>query len=463
MERLFEWLLELSPLTVYLLIGLLCWTEAAFFLGFVTPGELAVVTSGVLAARGQVEYGVLLGVVVLATLTGNATGFYLGRRWGNDVLEAAPLQRFLGAPIAKAQDFMLRRGEWAIVLGRVSTPTRIIVPFLAGASGVHYRRFVVFDVAASLLWALTWITIGYVLGESWNTIRDVSGNAGILILILLVTALIIRWVTVQIAARQRRMQAFFRLTLRATGTRGIARALAPGFRWLGRRLHPGLAQGLSLTVCFMALMLAIASVGLIFTQTRAADGLAVIDFPVLDWMADVRTDDAVEIARGALRVFDWPALAGLAAPIMAIVLWLAGWAAALRFGVGIVGAGAGANLLDAFVLEGHVPHSEYPSVAVAATAALLVHSTALTARLADWAGAVVCAGLGTFVLASVALGALVAGWAAPSGISLGLAMGIAWAAALELPWAALWSDPDGDQSAPAERRTGGTPPSSRSV
>ena len=36
---------------------------------------------------------------------------------------------------------MLRRGEWAIVLSRVSTPTRIVVPFLAGASQVRYPPF----------------------------------------------------------------------------------------------------------------------------------------------------------------------------------------------------------------------------------------------------------------------------------------------------------------------------------
>ncbi|MGK7294882.1 MAG: DedA family protein [Candidatus Wenzhouxiangella sp. M2_3B_020] len=437
---MFEWLFDLPPLTAYLLIGVLCWTEAAFFLGFITPGELAVVTGGVLAARGQVEFGVLLGVVFVATLAGNATGFYLGRRWGEDVLEWAPLQRFLGRSIRKAQDFMVRRGEWAIVLGRVSTPTRIVVPFLAGASGLRYPRFVVFDLAASLLWAFTWISVGYLLGESWDVIREVSGNAAILVLILFVTAVVLRWITVRIAANQRRVQAFFRLTLRATGTQGIARALAPGFRWLGRRLHPGLAQGLSLTLCFLVLLGAVGSVGLIFTQTRAADGLALIDFPVLEWMSEVRTEDAVEIARSGLRIFDWPALAALAIPLMAIAFGLAGRAAAFRFGAGVIGAGGGANFLDAFVLEGNVPHSEYPSVAVAATAALLVHSTALTARVRDWAGAVACAGIGTFVLFTVALGTLVAGWAAPSGIALGLAMGMAWAAALELPWAAVWAN-----------------------
>ncbi|MEE4302814.1 MAG: hypothetical protein V2J19_01570, partial [Wenzhouxiangella sp.] len=103
MEKLLQPLFELPALTVYILIGLLCWTEAAFFLGFVTPGELAVVTGGILASRGQIELDVLLGVVLAATVAGNATGFYLGRRFGGRMLGWEPLQRLFGHSIRRTQ------------------------------------------------------------------------------------------------------------------------------------------------------------------------------------------------------------------------------------------------------------------------------------------------------------------------------------------------------------------------
>jgi len=456
MEKFLQPLFELSPFTVYLVIGVFCWTEAAFFLGFVTPGELAVVTGGILASRGQIEIDILLGVVVPATVAGNATGFYLGRRWGNEILEWAPLQRFLGGSIRKAQEFMHRRGEWAIVLGRVSTPTRIITPFLAGASGVSYRRFVLLDVPASLIWAVVWITLGFVLGESWNVIKDVSGTAALLVLILFVAGLLIRWLVVWFAANQRRVGALFRLTLRATGTRAIARTLAPGFRWLGRRLHPGVAKGLSLTICFIALLVAIAGIALMSGQNQVARGLAVIDFPVLEWMGDTRTEEAVAIARGGLQAFHWPGIFMVAVPLMGLVLWLAGWAAALRIGFGLVGAAGGAFFLDRMMLQGHVPGAEYPSVPVAVAAVLLVHTTALSHRTRGWEPAVACGGVGAFVLCTVALGTVVAGWAAPSGIVLGLALGMAWAAALELPWTVLQSEGGEPGSKPGGRRPHGS-------
>lgn len=457
MERFLEPLFELPALTVYIVIGVLCMTEAAFFLGFVTPGELAVVTGGILASRGQLELDILVVVVLVATVLGNAAGFYVGCRWGADMLGWAPLQRFFGPSIRRTQDFMFRRGEWAIVLSRVSTPTRIIVPFLAGASGVHYRRFVLFDVPASLLWAATWSTLGFVLGTSWGVIQEVSGTAALLVLILFILAVVIRWVAARIAANRRRVQAMFRLTVRVTRTRALVRVLTPGFRWLSRRLDPRLARGLSLTIGFFSLLLAIGGIGLVFVHTHASRGLALIDFPVLEWMSQTRTEQAVEIAETGLLAFDWPGVVFLALPLMGLALWRAGWLAALRLGIGVIGAASGAFLLDRFALEGPVPNAEFPSVPVCMAAALLVHTTSFTARSLHWAGAVASAAFGSFVLCTVALGTLVAGWSAPSGIVLGVAFGMAWATALELPEAALRPGARGEASDAESRPSAETP------
>lgn len=414
------------------MLGVLCWAEAAFFLGFVTPGELAVVIGGILASSGQIEMGPLLGVVVSATVMGNTTGFYLGRRWGTRMLQWSPLQRFFGPSIRRVQGFMQRRGEWAIVLGRVSTPTRIIVPFLAGASEMPYRRFLLFDVPASVVWAITFITLGVLLGASWDVLKDVTGTAALLLLILFIMALVIRWVAARIAANRRRVEEVFLIALQVTGFSGVARTLGPGLHWLSRRLNPSLAHGLSLTLSFLALLGAAGAIGLVLSQTRAVAGLALIDFPVLEWMGDVRTDQAVAVARGGLQAFHWPGILAVALPLMAFVFWRAGWGAALRIGVGFLGAAVGAYFLDRFVLEGVVPNAEFPSVPVAAAAALLIQTTAFTFRMSNWGGAVVYAGIATFVFFTVALSTLVAGWAAPSGIVLGLALGIAWSSIVEL-------------------------------
>ncbi len=452
-EQVIDTLTGLPPATVYLLIAVLCWAEAAFFLGFVTPGEIAVATGGILASLGHVSFTWLVVVAVAGTIAGNSTGYWLGRRWGMGILESPRLQSLLGRPIGSAQAFMRERGEWAIVLGRLTTPTRIVVPFLAGASNLPYRRFLAFDLPATVVWALAWTALGYFLGESWNRLQDTAGTAAIFVLALFVTGLVIKWVTTWIARNRRRVQAAARLFLKATGTRGIARALGPGFAWLGRRLHPGLARGLSLTVAFLTITGALAGVGLVLAQTRAVWGLALLDFPVLEWMVANRTDEAVTFARATLEYLRWPNVLLLAVPLAAAARWT-GMRATLRVLAGLVGAAGGAYVLDTYVLEGVVRGAQFPSVPVAVVTTLMVHLSAAVARKWGWGPSVTLAGVGAFLICTVALGTLVAGWAAPSGIVLGFALGLGWATVLELPATVLGT---GGPSASVHGSSGDTP------
>ncbi len=436
MERLTEAALELlftlPETTIYVLVAVLCWAEAAFFLGFVTPGELAIATGGVLAARGQASLGILAGAAVLGTLLGNSTGYWIGRVWGSRVLGSPILQRFLGSPIQATQGFLERRGEWAIVLGRFFTAGRVVIPFLVGASRVSYGRFLAFDTPIVVLWASGWAAIGFLLGESWYRLWDVIGPAAFLVLILVVLALGIRWVAVRVAANQKRIEAAAHLALRATGLGMLARPLGSTVRWLGRRLDARLAQGLSLTLGLLVLFAGAWGIRVVINHTEAVRGLALLDFPTLEWMAATRTDDAVRISRTFLQAFDWPGMLGLAFLLMFLLGWRMGGGAAVRAFLGIVGTGVGAALLDNLVLEGVVPGAEFPSVSVAVAAAILVHSTAGGAAWGGWGRAVTVAAVGTFLAATVALATVVAGWSAPSGIVLGFALGLAWATALEV-------------------------------
>jgi len=432
-DRMLELLFGLSSSTIYVAVGVLCWAEAAFFLGFVTPGELAVAAGGALASRAQAEMGWLVASAVIGTLTGNATGYALGRRWGARILDSRLLQRLLGSPIRTAREFMARRGEWAIVLGRLTMPTRIVVPFLAGAARLPYRRFVLFDVPATVTWATGWTLLGFWLGGSWAALQEWAGAAAFLFLALFITAIVIRALAARIAANQARVRSAFGRLLDVTGTRWLARRLSRVVVWSGRRFDPRLAHGLSLTVGFLALIGAVAAIGLVLTQTRAARGLALIDFPVLEWMGATRTEDAIRISRVALTTFQWPEILFAAIPGILLLAWRAGILGALRVGTGLVGASAGAFLLDRFVLTGPVPHAEYPSVTVAVAAALMTHATAAAARKWGWGPSVATAATAFFLVCTVAMATLVAGWAAPSGIALGFAIGLGWATTLELP------------------------------
>lgn len=433
LQQIVDYVLGLRGPLAYGLVGFFSWAEAAFFLGLVTPGELAIAVGGMLASRGQLALGGVAAVAAGGTVVGNVTGYWMGRKWGPRIREWALFQRFLGRSVGSAREVFQQRGEWAIVVGTFVSYVRIFVPFLAGASGMSFRRFLAFGLPAWAVWASAWATFGFLLGESWRVLREMAGAAAFLVLILFLLALAIRWVAVWIARRQDRVRELAGRLLGLPPVSGTRRRVSGQLRWLGRRFDPRIARGLNLTLGFLTLLAGAGAAGVVLSQVENVSGIALIDFPVLQWMAATRTAEAVSVARTGLQALVVPGLLATTLLLVLAAWWRWGWKAAARAGVGVLGSGLGAHFLDHYVLHAVVPGSEFPSVPVAAAAAFLVHTTAAVGARHTWGGGVATAAVGVFMVCTVALATIVAGWAAPSGIVLGFTLGLVWSTTLELP------------------------------
>src|SRR4051795_145208 len=66
----------------YLVVGLLAFLETGAFLGFIAPGETAVIVGGLVAGQGQISLLVLIAVVWSCCVAGDLTSYELGRRLG---------------------------------------------------------------------------------------------------------------------------------------------------------------------------------------------------------------------------------------------------------------------------------------------------------------------------------------------------------------------------------------------
>ena len=75
-------ILNLHGPPAYALVGGLAFSEAALFVGFVLPGETAVLLGGVLAHRQQVSLVAMASVALVAAITGDSVGYEVGRHFG---------------------------------------------------------------------------------------------------------------------------------------------------------------------------------------------------------------------------------------------------------------------------------------------------------------------------------------------------------------------------------------------
>lgn len=195
-----HWLQGVQGPAAYAVIAALVFGEAAVFLGFVLPGETAVVIGGVLAATGRLQLTVLLVLVVLAAILGDTVGYEVGRHLGPRALASRPLRRHRGR-VESAQRFLRRRGGMAVFIGRWTAFLRAVMPGLAGISRMPYPRFLFFNASGGLLWGVAVTLLGYFAGNSYSAVENTLGRASAVVLAVLVVAVLVVW------HRQRRRKA----------------------------------------------------------------------------------------------------------------------------------------------------------------------------------------------------------------------------------------------------------------
>lgn len=151
---------------VYLVVFALPFLEASVFLGFVIPGETALVFGGVLAGRGSVSLPVVLALAVVGAITGDGVGYAVGRRFGPG-LQGSRLGQVVGDDRWRlTEDFLQRRGGPAVFLGRWTALLRALVPSAAGMSRLPYRTFALWNAVGGSVWAAACVLGGYLVGDA---------------------------------------------------------------------------------------------------------------------------------------------------------------------------------------------------------------------------------------------------------------------------------------------------------
>ncbi len=171
------------------LIAVLVFGETAIFLGFVLPGEAAVVFGGVLASRGHLSLPALVTVVVIAAVTGPLIGYEIGRRLGARLFGVRVLARMPGA-VDRARAALRDRGGVAVIGGRFIAVARALIPAAAGAAGMPYRVFLIGNVVGGVAWGVGYCLLGYLAGSAYVAVeRAVGTGIAIAIVVVVLAAL----------------------------------------------------------------------------------------------------------------------------------------------------------------------------------------------------------------------------------------------------------------------------------
>jgi membrane protein DedA with SNARE-associated domain len=176
-----------------LAIGLLILVED---FGVPAPGETILIAGSIYAGAGRLNI-VAVGLVgFVAAVTGDNIGFAIGHfggralalRWGKYVF-------LTKERLDKAERFFDRRGAIVITFARFVEGLRQANGIIAGITGMHWLRFLIFNAIGAALWVGTWVTAGYFAGSHISTIYHyvtLYSYYALIVLVLLILAFVIR-------------------------------------------------------------------------------------------------------------------------------------------------------------------------------------------------------------------------------------------------------------------------------
>jgi membrane protein DedA with SNARE-associated domain len=141
--------------------------------GVPVPGETILILGAVYAGTGRLSI-VLVGVLgFLAAVLGDNVGFAIGHFGGRPLVERYGRYIFLTPErIDKTTRFFERHGGKIVVVARFIEGLRQANGIIAGLTGMHWARFVVFNAIGAALWVTVWTCVGYFSGSHITTIYN---------------------------------------------------------------------------------------------------------------------------------------------------------------------------------------------------------------------------------------------------------------------------------------------------
>jgi membrane protein DedA with SNARE-associated domain len=158
-------------------------------MGIPSPGETALVLAAVLASQGKLQIWLVILIGVASAILGDNIGFYLGRRFGRDVLAApGPFHTHRMNAITAGDRFFDKHGPKAVFFGRWIALVRFATAWLAGINGMRMSTFFFWNAFGGLTWGVTYGLVGYYGGKAAASVLSTAGIIGAVILFVVVPA-----------------------------------------------------------------------------------------------------------------------------------------------------------------------------------------------------------------------------------------------------------------------------------
>jgi len=147
--------------------------------GAPVPAAPLLVVAGGVAMAGQLSLAVCLIASVVANVLGDAVWYQAGRWRGHGVMRL--LCRISLSPdtcVRQSEGILSRWGGSSLIAAKFLPGISVVAAPMAGALGMSWRRFLAYDVGASLIWTIAFLALGVVFAGQIVVVLDIMTEFG---------------------------------------------------------------------------------------------------------------------------------------------------------------------------------------------------------------------------------------------------------------------------------------------
>jgi membrane protein DedA with SNARE-associated domain len=167
-ELVQAWITHYGYLAIFLLLMF-------GIVGLPVPDEWLLTFTGYFVFKGHLTLPLAFGAALAGSISGITISYWLGRTFGISLIHRyGKYLRIQEDHLHKAHAWFERVGHWGLTFGYFVPGVRHFTAYAAGMSELEPHHFAAYAYSGAVLWVCTFVSLGYFLGERWETVeRDI--------------------------------------------------------------------------------------------------------------------------------------------------------------------------------------------------------------------------------------------------------------------------------------------------
>jgi membrane-associated protein len=150
---------------VYAILFIIVFCETGLVVTPFLPGDSLLFVAGAVAAAGGMDIGLLIVLLIVAAVLGDAVNYAVGSWFGPKVFRWESSRFFNRTAFDRTHAFYEKHGGKTIIIARFMPLIRTFAPFVAGVAQMTYARFAMFNITGAVIWVVSLSLAGYWFGN----------------------------------------------------------------------------------------------------------------------------------------------------------------------------------------------------------------------------------------------------------------------------------------------------------